>query len=125
MKNKKALLSFIKSYLKSMGLLLVVSFLIFLLIYDMEFQNRYISNALFIPNILVFFVSLGINVGSFNIFNSFKYTFKKLVNPKKTKEEYENYSDYLEQKEQEEKKYWFLTVATITWLIVSLLFAYI
>ncbi len=106
----------------SIGLLLLVSFLVLWLVYKLDFSYKYVANSLFIPSILTLIVSIGLNVGALNIFNPMRYTIKKFVNPEKTKQEYESYADYCEQKSKENKNYWFLTAATVTLIIASLIF---
>ena len=106
----------------TIGLLLIVSFLVWLLTYDLVVRNDYISNALFIPNMLIFIISIGINVGAGNIFSPLNYTFQKFFSPKKTKETYIDYAGYIEQKKKEVKNVWYLTAATVTLLLVAYLF---
>jgi hypothetical protein len=121
--RKNKILSFLKPYMLSIGLLLLASFLILWGVYKLDFQYRYLSNSLFIPNIIVFIVSIGINLGAINIVNPLKYTVLKFINPENTKEKYGDYAGYLEQKEEENKNYWFLTTATLTLLVVAGIFA--
>lgn len=125
MNKKQKYINFFKSYIKSIIVLLIVSFLILVILYNMKFTYRYISNSLFIPSILTFIVSIGINVGATNIMNPMKYTFMKITNRKKTNAEYEDYADYLDQKEVKANSNWGLTFATLTLLILSLVFAFI
>lgn len=121
--KKNKFIAFLKPYMISIGFLLLASFLVLLIVYKLDFEYKYISNSLFIPNILVLIFSVGINVGAMNILNPLKYTVQKIVNPEKTKEKYGNYAGYLEQKEEKNKNYWFLTAGTATLLIVALIFA--
>lgn len=125
MNKKQKYINFFKSYIKSIIVLLIVSFLILVILYNMKFTYPYISNSLFIPSILTFIVSIGINVGATNIMNPMKYTFMKITNRKKTNAEYEDYADYLDQKEVKPNSNWGLTFATLTLLILSLVFAFI
>lgn len=125
MNKKQKYINFFKSYIKSIIVLLIVSFLILVILYNMKFTYRYISNSLFIPSILTFIVSIGINVGATNIMNPMKYTFMKITNRKKTNAEYEDYADYLDQKEVKANSNWGLTFAILTLLILSLVFAFI
>lgn len=125
MKNKQRIIRFIIRYIISIVSLLISSLLLLLLLYNFKFEYRYISNSLFIPSILVFYVSIGINVGALNIFNPMKYTLRKIINPKKTKEEFADYADYLEQKEVKKSNFWFLTIASITIIIIAIIFAII
>ena len=101
--RKNKILSFLKPYMLSIGLLLLASFLILWGVYKLDFQYRYLSNSLFIPNIIVFIVSIGINLGAINIVNPLKYTVLKFINPEKTKEKYGDYAGYLEQKKKKIK----------------------
>lgn len=122
MRRNNKFINFAIAYMISVGLLLIASFLVWLFTYDLEVRNDFISNALFIPNMLIFIVSIGVNVGAGNIFSPLNYTFQKFFNPKKTKENYVDYAGYIEQKKKEVKNVWFLTAATVTLLLVAYLF---
>lgn len=122
MRRNNKFINFAIAYMITIGLLLIVSFLVWLLTYDLVVRNDYISNALFIPNMLIFIISIGINVGAGNIFSPLNYTFQKFFNPKKTKETYIDYAGYIEQKKKEVKNVWYLTAATVTLLLVAYLF---
>jgi len=123
MRNNTWFLKHLVSYVKSIGILILISLLIFYLLYGFEYSSAHISNAIFIPNIIVFIISIGINVGAGNIFSPVNYTVLKFFNRKKAKELYQDYADYIDQKKKEVKNYWFLTIATITLLIVAYGFA--
>ncbi|MDR2867431.1 MAG: DUF3899 domain-containing protein [Acholeplasmatales bacterium] len=103
--------------------LFVISFLIFWLYYKLDWQLDTVSNSLFIPNILVFIFSLGINLGSGLVFSPFTYTIKLFLQRKKTKEEFASYHDYLERQKQKHVSSWFLTIVSAIFNIVALILA--
>lgn len=111
--------------MKSIGFLLILSLLMLFFTYDFEFKHSNISNSLFVPNMLVFLVSIGINLGAGNIFNPINYTLRKFINPKKIKESYGDYAGYIEEKKRDNKNVWFLSFATLTLLFVAYLFTII
>jgi len=93
--------------------------MMFYLLYKFQYTSMNLSNSIFVPNMIIFIISIGLNIGAGNIFTPVNYTVLKFFNRKKAKELYEDYADYVDQKKKEVKNYWFLTLATITLLIVA------
>lgn len=124
MEEKKSL-KFLKNYLISLSILLILALLIYLLLYKFDLSYHNTSNALFIVNILAFIMSIGINFGATRIFNPLKYMMRKVVSPKKTKEEFEDYAGYLEEKGKDNKPVWYLTLASITLLVLAYIFTFL
>lgn len=122
MENKKPLPIYIK-YLISLGLFLLLSFVILWTVYKLEFNKSNVSDSLFISNIIIFLISIGINIGAGNIFNPLKYTAKKIFTRNKTNDIPISYSDYLEDKELKNENYkdqpWYITYASGTLLIIA------
>jgi hypothetical protein len=119
--NKKK--QFLLSYFKSLGVLLLASFAIYILLYRFDIKPIYMSNALFIPNVLVLIISFGANIGAGNIFHPLSYTALMLFNRKKSKEQYENYAEYIEYKKKDNNSYWHITVASISLLVLAYFFS--
>ena len=120
--KKNKLLRFLVDYLKSIAILLILSTLTLLLIHQFKFTYHNLSDAIFIPNILAFIVSIGINFGASNIMNPMKYTLRRYFRPKKTREEYVDYADYLDEKRKTATPVWHFTLATLTLLIIAYIF---
>lgn len=122
MKIKNKYINFIIKYFISLIIYTIMSIIILWILYDFELKNDYISNSFFIPNILIFIFSIGINVGAGNIFNPLVYTFKKFLNIfKKNHGKFIDYHDYLDIKEKK-YNYWYSTLASFTLLIVAFIY---
>jgi len=93
--------------------------------YDFDLKHSNISNSLFVPNMLVFITSIGINIGAGNILNPLNFSLRKFINPKKIKESYGDYVGYIEEKKLDNKNVWFLSLASFTLLLVAYLFTII
>jgi acetyltransferase-like isoleucine patch superfamily enzyme len=100
-----------------------ISVLIFWLKYSFELDNRFISNSLFVPSMILFIVSLGINIGAGLVFTPFVYTVKLLFQRKKTKEEFATYHDYVERQKERHVTAWYLTIESFVFILVALIFA--
>lgn len=122
MKTNNTYLEFFKGFIKSFLFLFLFSAIILLVLYGFDLKSKYISNALFIPNSIIFIVSIGINIGAANLFNPLNYTTGRLLRRKKSKEMYVDYADYLDQKKVEIKNYWYLTLASLTLLVSAFVF---
>ncbi len=123
MNNKNKYLKFLINYAISMICIAIVVVLVFLGLYDFEYSNIHISNSFFIPSILVFIISIGVNLGADNIFSAFKYTAAKFFNRQKTNETYRDFSDYVEQKNREIKNYWYVSLAALTMIGIAFIFS--
>lgn len=122
MKSKNKVLRFFIGYLISLVVLSLISLLLLLIIYKFEFRNDYISNSIFITNILIFFASLGINVGAGNVFNPLNYAIRKIFTRPNKSETPMTYADYVEEKKKDVKNFWYVTVANVTMLVVAFIF---
>lgn len=123
MKNRNKYIRYFVSYILSLGFLLLISVVLFAILYKFEFRYIYISNSLFIPNIIIFFISIGVNLGAGNIFSPLNYTFNKFFNLKKTKQLYDSYADYIEHKRKDIKNYWYITLANLSLMLAAYVFA--
>lgn len=128
MQRKDKYLIFINKYLISLLILIVVSFLLLTFRYNLDLKAINISDSLFIVNILVFIISLGINIGAGNVFRPIRYLFRKTFTRNKDNDFPKTYNDYLEDKKNkyEENKGnlpWYLTLSSLTLLIVAFIFA--
>lgn len=118
MKNK------ITKYLKPTLIILILSIILFLLLYQFNFTKENISNAFFIVSIITFFVSLIIHTGATKLFIGITYTTKYWFRHKKTKEEYSSYSEFHEERVKEPNKdmiYYIIT--SLFFILISIFLA--
>lgn len=126
MKTRNNLVKFIKNYTISIVFLTLISAVVLYLLYNFEMRNIYISNSIFIPNMIIFVISIGVNVGAGNVFNPLNYFVKRILFKKRNPEDrFISYVDYTEQKEKPRHVSWFLTYASFTMLLVALIFTLI
>lgn len=122
MENKKGLPRYVK-YLISLGIFTLLSFIVLISVYGFKFTKSNISDAIFIPNIIILFMTFAINIGAGNIFNPLKYTAKRLFTRNKTNDKPQSYNDYLEDKQISDDDYkkepWYLTYASLTLLVIA------
>lgn len=115
------------NYLKLIVSLLghiVISIILLGTIYKFSFNTKNISDSIFIPSILIFIFSLGINVGAGNIFNPIKYTTKRIFSRNKNSDIPKTYSEYVENKRLKEKELdyespWYITISSLIMLFVA------
>lgn len=122
MKKKELLIK----YFITLFVLIVVSFIFFLVFYQFNFRLSYISNSLFFINISVFVVSLIMQTGATRTFIPMSYTFKTWFKYKDTKEKYDNFDEYYKDNEKNHKKdVKHIMLASITLILIAIILAII
>ncbi|MDR0831327.1 MAG: hypothetical protein LBM99_00330 [Bacillales bacterium] len=115
--------TFIK-YLFCVLFLLFFSLLLWLFVYERELDYLTISDSLFVPSVIVFFMGLVLTTGSLRITLAFRYTFLVFFNRKNTKEKYQTFKDYYDDKKNNDyKKTIFMIYTSLVFLLVALIFA--
>lgn len=108
----RALISFV--------IMVLLSLLVFWTVYDFDIRLDYISNSLFIVNMISFVIALVMQTGATRIYIGFTYSFKTLMKPKQTSEEYPSMQDYYDERAPKHKKnVSYLLFVNILLLIVS------
>lgn len=95
---------YIYRVLISLVSMVVLSVLVFWTIYDFEVRFDYMSNSLFIVNMISFVIALVMQTGATRIYIGFTYSFKSLMKPKQTSEEYPSMQDYYDERAPKHKK---------------------
>ena len=123
MKKKELLKQIIKYFIAIIALALL-SMLILSSLYGFEWNYENISNSLFVVNGPAFLIALMIQSGALRATLGVSYTAKAMINPTKTKDQYDTFQDYVEEKSLKQRRdVKYLLFATLTLLIVALLFA--
>ncbi len=122
---KKYISDHIDSIIKgciAFGIFLVVSFLFLIVVYGFEFRLDYISNSLFVVNVVSLVVSIVLQTGATRLYIGFNYSLKSLINPSKTREEYPSMQDYYDEKAPGHKKnVYYLIVVNAIFVIAALI----
>lgn len=91
-------------YVVTTAILLILSFLMWLLTYKLEIALDSISNSIFFVNICALLIGVMLQTGSTRLFIGFNYGFKTLFKYKEMKEKYETFKDYYDETADDHKK---------------------
>ena len=86
-----------KDIIQTLGISMAMVMVIIGLIYKFEFSIMYLSNSIFVVGIILFFIGLISVTGANEIFESFKYTTKKIF-ARDTTKVFKTFGEYKEHK---------------------------
>jgi hypothetical protein len=86
------------------GIMFILSFIVFWVVYGLEMRLDYLSNSLFIVNMISLVVSIVMQTGATRLYIGFNYSLKSLLKPVQTKKDYPSMQDYYDEVAPRHKK---------------------